>query len=252
MSKVTFPKIGEKHNLNYHHTAADRFRFLPHEKPAKQVPKKIVIVFSHKLAETIAKRLRLSTTFKVHRSDMYVNAKGKIALVELGIGAPLIAICTEELLALGAKEFLILGVAGAISPKLEVGDTVLCTRAIRDEGTSHHYIRNSKYSYPDRGLTNSLYMAMKSNRMGFIKGTTWTNDAVYAQTNKEIARYSKEGVLTADMEAAALFAIAKRKGAKAAAVFSISDILHKAWTGIGFPENGYRNLSEVAELFSKA
>jgi purine-nucleoside phosphorylase len=73
---------------------------------------------------------------------------------------------------------------------------------------------------------------------------------------EEIVRYSKYGIFTVEMEAAALFAVAKRRGLRAAAVFSVSDTLtNEAWSGFsnGYnkKKNAYVNLAHVGKLFSE-
>ncbi|EQD62258.1 uridine phosphorylase, partial [mine drainage metagenome] len=66
-----------------------------------------------------------------------------LLVVKLAIGAPLTAVVAEELFAIGVKEIVIMGISGAINRKLQFGDIVICNKAIRDEGTSHHYLKNS-------------------------------------------------------------------------------------------------------------
>jgi len=73
---------------------------------------------------------------------------------------------------------------------------------------------------------------LERNKVGFIKGPTWTTDAPYMETKQEIRLYKKEGIKTVEMEAAALFAVAKRRKFKAAAIFWISDVFKDGkWSG---------------------
>ena len=84
------------------------------------------------------------------------SPKGPLGLIRVGIGAPSLVVTMEELMARGAYRFVSVGIAGCLQPHLDVGATVLCTRAIRDEGTSHHYAKASKYAYPSVPLTARL------------------------------------------------------------------------------------------------
>jgi uridine phosphorylase len=71
-----------------------------------------------------------------------------------GIGAPAAATVLEELIALGAREFISIGEAGCLQPRCAFGEAVVCTGAIRDEGVSHHYAPAEKFRPgPSEGLT---------------------------------------------------------------------------------------------------
>jgi uridine phosphorylase len=127
---------------------------------------------------------------------------GALALVETrGIGAPALAVTMEELIARGARRFVSVGIAGSLQARLSVGTTVLCTRAIRDEGTSYHYVRSSKYAYPSAPLSARLRRGLETRGTRVRTGVSWTVDAVYRETSAEVRTYRKEGVLTVDMEA---------------------------------------------------
>jgi uridine phosphorylase len=70
----------------------------------------------------------------------------------------------EELIAWGAKRFVVLGMAGGINSDLKPGDVVVCTKSIRDEGTSHHYIRNTKFAFTSKKLTDTLFESLSKAR----------------------------------------------------------------------------------------
>ena len=141
-----------------------------------------------------------------------------------GYGAPIAAQRLENLIALGASGFVSLGAAGGLQPELSIGDLVLCTGAVRDEGVSHHYLPTGTAVTPDSGLTQALGAALAS-RGPMRSGMTWTIDAPYRETVAEVKHYQDAGVLTVEMEAAALFAVATIRGVPIASAFSISDLL---------------------------
>jgi uridine phosphorylase len=149
----------------------------------------------------------------------------------------------EELVALGCRRFVSIGTAGSLQPDLAVGDLLVCDRAIRDEGTSHHYQPSAKYARPWPALTEALYAALERGGHRPRRGTSWTTDAVYRETVEEARAYQAEGVAVVEMEAAALFAVADYRGVEAAAVFTVSDSLAdlvwrpdfqrpEVWTGL--------------------
>lgn len=153
-----------------------------------------------------------------------VRLSDELALALLPIGAPTVAIVLEELSTRGVRSVIGVGFAGGLGPDMRPGDVVVCSEALRDEGTSYHYLAPAPTVLPDAELTGRL-----RNELGDAAvGPTWTTDAPYRETVAEIAHFRSEGVLTVDMEAAALFAVASVCGVSAAAAFSVSDILDGA------------------------
>ncbi len=165
-----------------------------------------------------------------------------------GIGAPVAAIALEELVAWGVTRFVSVGTAGSLQPHIEIGDVVVCERAIRDEGTSHHYLPPGYDAHPSPALTDALAAALDEGGLPYTRGAAWTTDAPYRETRAEVRRYQAEGVACVEMEAAALFAVAAHRGVDVAALFTISDSLadltwrpefHSDRTRLGL-ENLYR------------
>lgn len=151
-----------------------------------------------------------------------LQLSGGVGFVYLPAGAPMVAIALEELAAMGTRTVVGLGTAGAIAPGLAVGDVVVCSAALRDDGTSHHYERDGRWAAPDEKVAEHLRTALPEAAFG----STWTTDAPYRETIEEIAAYQREGVLTVDMEASALFTVGACLGVRAASVFCISDVLN--------------------------
>lgn len=165
--------------------------------------------------------------------DCYLlnNRLGRIALAGgFGLGAPAMAIAVEEYFAFGVRRFLSIGVAGALQSHLHAGDVVLCDSAIRGEGTSRHYLPPARNVTANPELVSSIHSSLSYRGIVSCQGTSWTTDAPYRETREEADAYRKEGILTVEMEAAALFAAARSLGAQAAAVFVVGDrLLPEAW-----------------------
>lgn len=153
------------------------------------------------------------------------SAPGLVAAFMLGWGAPAATYVLELLIALGTKRFVLAGTAGGFGPGMQIGDVVLCDRAIRDEGVSHHYLEPGKYSYPSQGLSAGLASALTDAGVTFQTGATWTLDALFRETAAEVRHHLADGALTVEMEAAALFAVAHVRGVEIAAAFAVSDLL---------------------------
>jgi uridine phosphorylase len=251
--RVTFPKAGEKHDFEPIITAPDAMRkFFPDRIP--KVPQRVALIYDRHLQAAV-ERVEGLLPVKVHplATAGYVAVDRQVAVVRLAIGAPLTSIVVEDLIVMGAREFLILGTAGGLA-KPSAGEIVLCSKALRDDGTSHHYLPDSKFVLPEEGFTESLGAAMKEAGVNFRTGPTWTIDAPYTESRQELTRYVKEGILTVEMEAAALFAVAKVRGVKAAAVFVVSDILSEdGWSGFvaGKEPKDFGDMVKVLQAFWK-
>jgi len=208
--------------------------------------KKCIIIFQNStlnyfIKKYHAQKIPLKGLFKIYRHK-------HICLVRVkGIGAPNAVAVFEEMIALGGKEFIVVGTAGG----LQDFGTFLCTKAIRDEGTSHHYVKHGTFSYPDNLLTERLGKNLKKNKIAFERGASWTIDAPYRETKKEIEHYRKQGIATVEMEASALFAVAKIRKVNIAAVFVVSDVLGKKWNPQFHSGNLKKKLNKVFDASFK-
>ena len=142
---------------------------------------------------------------------------------EFGFGAPVTTAILEELIGLGLRRFIAVGTAASIQYEIPVGTIVVCDKAIRDEGTSYHYTKPSKYAYPSQHLRDVIVCELKKKNVPFHIGPSWTTDAPYRETKEEILRYQREGIATIDMEASALFSVAAFRDVQICSQFVVSD-----------------------------
>jgi uridine phosphorylase len=186
----------------------------------------LILCYSRKFLKYVTENHKTTRIGDVDREIYLINdTKDKIAIGIQGMGAPAAVSFFEELIASGVKRFVSVGYAGALQKNLKINDIIVCDRAIRDEGTSHHYIKHSKYSYASKDMTGRIRSVLEKNKVVYDIGSSWTIDALYRETVKEIKQYQKEGVLTVDMEASALFAVAKYRKVELGSLFVISDSL---------------------------
>lgn len=160
--------------------------------------------------------------------DLYVTRRSKNRagiMANFGGGAPIVAELAEEFVVLGAKRMVLLTWGGALQPELNPGDIVICNRAIRDEGTSHHYLAPSKYIRASDELVERLANKVKAHGRDLTIGTTWTTDAPYRETRSEVQQYQTEGAQTVEMESAGLFAVGKVRNIQTAAIVVVMDSL---------------------------
>ena len=163
-----------------------------------------------------------------------VNATdGRVGVCCMGIGSPAVVAQMEVLVALGVRRFLSIGTAGGLDPNQAPGDVVVLTGAVRDEGTSYHYVAPETDVAPDANLTEELAAALARTDVATTRGSTWTTDAPYRQTAEEIATLRDRGVLAVEMEASALFALASVRAVPIASAVVIDTVFGEP---IGPPE----------------
>jgi uridine phosphorylase len=101
--------------------------------------------------------------------------------------------------------------AGQIVPMGPTPYFVLIDRALRDEGTSHHYLPPSMFAAADGALADRVWPALATLRVPVHRGTAWTTDAPYRETEASITAARAHGALAVEMEAAALYAFAQAR-----------------------------------------
>jgi len=155
--------------------------------------------------------------------------------VEIGvgrfwIGASAAVMTLEEVIACGAKTIFEVGLAGGLQSFLQPGDIVVVTEAIRDEGTSHHYLPPEVKVESSARLRNNLVKHLNEREIRHFVGPVWSTDGVYRETRGKFRRFRDGGVLAVDMETSAIFALAKFRNVEAASAQAISDVLtEKGW-----------------------
>ena len=154
------------------------------------------------------------------------------------IGAPLAVMLLEQLIALGARRFLYLGFCGALAPVLTIGDLFIPQQAIREEGTSYHYLPAGIEPAAAPAMIALLQEAAERRGVPVKQGRLWTTDAPYRETAQKIAGFQAAGVRAVDMEMAALLSVAVYRGCEVAALLVVSDeCYHPTWRpGFGTPE----------------
>ena len=191
---------------------------------SRNLPKKYILTYQDKVKNYFVRKYK-PKKFKLY-SLLTIYKYKDIGFVKMtGIGAPNAATILEELIALGGKEFINAGTAGGLHSE----GIFLCEKALRDEGTSYHYLPHGDFVFPDKKLTEKLGNCLSKNDLEFFKGATWTIDAPYRETKAEVEKYSKQGIKTVEMEASALFAVAHYRKVKIASAFVVSDLLGKKW-----------------------
>lgn len=142
---------------------------------------------------------------ELYRFDLNGEA---IGIVGHAVGAPFAVLVAEQLFAAGCRFLVSVTSSGRIVPKDDPPYFVLVDRALRDEGTSHHYERPGRYATLDSSLRERVAATCRSVSRPVYTGATWTTDAPFRETETAIDRARSEGVLAVEMEAAALYTVA--------------------------------------------
>lgn len=141
------------------------------------------------------------------------------------VGAPMAVLTLEKLIALGGQRFVVFGTCGALSPALTVGDVLLPTWAVSEEGTSRHYPLPLP-PRPSATLQGVLTDVLMGDGIDVKPGGLWTTDAPYRERRDRVRQYQSQEVLAIDMEFSALITVAAFRQVELAAVMVVSDLLY--------------------------
>lgn len=153
---------------------------------------------------------RRAAGWACYHTDMYVTEYDgiHIGIVGCAVGASFAVLIAEQLFVSGCKILISITSAGQIAPLGPTPYFILIDRALRDEGTSHHYLPPSTFSEADHTLTDRAFADLAALPIAIHRGTSWTTDAPYRETEEAIAAARAHGALAVEMEAAALYAFA--------------------------------------------
>ena len=155
----------------------------------------------------------LSDTWACYHSELYEFdlAGARVGVVGCAVGAPYAVLVAEQLFVSGCEVLFSITSAGRIGTRATPPYFVLVTRALRDEGTSYHYLPASRFADADPALVDSARAALELAGVEIAEGASWTTDAPYRETSAAIAEADAQGVLAVEMECAGLYAFARAK-----------------------------------------
>ncbi len=199
------------------------------------LPSRAIVTFSRRMLDGLVrvaggKRCE-SWCGRNPRLFLVTRGNGPVVLTTSPYGAPSAVMLLEELIAFGVNRVVFVGYCGSIQEGIGLGEIVLPTRAVREEGTSYHYLPRAEECRPDRMLLDELHRCVQQTGVSAIKGAIWTTDALYRETRKKIEAYRVEGVLAVDMEMSAVFAVGAVRSVGVVALLLVSDLFSRgAWT----------------------
>jgi uridine phosphorylase len=184
--------------------------------PIGQVPRVCVLDPDADILRDVVGRGRAQRdpVWACYHTELYVIGEGDFSFGLIGgvVGASFAVLVAEELFASGCEVLLSITSAGQITTVGTPPYFILIDRAIRDEGTSYHYLPPARYAEADPNLVDAAARALAATSFLVERGSTWTTDAPFRETATTIASRREEGVLAVEMEAAALYAFANARG----------------------------------------
>ncbi|MGI6068824.1 MAG: nucleoside phosphorylase [Blautia sp.] len=199
--------------------------------PIEGFPKVCISTFSQPIIQRFASMAQTKTIAHLYNANgsipvYQITYEGvKMAFYLSPVGAPACVCALEEIIAMGAEKFIFFGSCGILDDTRTHGRLIIPTAAVRDEGTSYHYLPPSQEILPDPQSTAVLEQCFKRCGCSYVLGKVWTTDAIYRETVEGIQAHRNEGCLGVEMECAALLAAAKYRGVKFAQFFYGADCL---------------------------
>lgn len=144
-----------------------------------------------------------------------------LTICSTGIGCPSAAIAVEELHRVGVETVIRVGTTGALQADIEIGDMVVATGAAKEEGTSKRYESAVYPAVPDFGVLTALVDAAEENDEAVHVGPIVSDDAFYNENEDFVDDWEAANLLSIEMEAAAVFTLARRKGMRAGAICTV-------------------------------
>ena len=220
--------------------------------PSGTVPPVCILEFDGDLTDWLV-RDGVATRFEpwacFHTAMFAMELEGvECGIIARTIGGPYAVLIAEQLQAAGAKLIVGLTSAGRVSPDLPLPCLVVATSAIRDEGTSYHYLPPDREIACGPAVVPLLERELNMTGWAVRSGRVWTTDAPYRETTEQLKKWAREGVLAVEMQAASLFAFGVARQAPVALVAMVSNAVDHAGEQFdtGSQDDGLQVLKGIA------
>ena len=210
----------------FEHNHADEPVFLPGNMlesariqknlPPLIVPDGCLLDFDGELVDFLvaSDQAKLEPSWPCFHTRLYLwQANGtEYGIIGGTVGASFAVLVAEELFALGCKALVTISSAGLIAENFQPPLFLLIDKALRDEGTSNHYLPPQRFAFASPPLVEVVAHRLTEVGLSFSQGSSWTTDAPFRETSELIAARRGEGIIAVEMEAAALLAMAEALG----------------------------------------
>ena len=163
----------------------------------KDFPKICVSTFSDNIIRKFASMEHVEQIAELYTANgampvykiRYKNTE--IAFFQSRVGAPACVVGFEEVVAMGAEQFVLFGSCGVLDDEKVKGKIIIPVSAVRDEGTSYHYVAPSPEIEADERCVNVLERVLQDLEYPYVKGKTWTSDGIYRESMLAVSQYRK-------------------------------------------------------------
>ncbi len=178
-------------------------------------PKVCITTFSEGMIETFVRNNPVKII-----ANLY-SANGAVPVYEVGygeekmglflsrVGAPACAAGLEEVISMGAEAIVQFGCCGILNESLADGRIIIPSSAVRDEGTSYHYLPGSEEIFADVLSVDLAEKCMRRHGIPYVTGKVWTTDAIYRETRELVEERKRQGCIAVEMEGSASMAVAR-------------------------------------------
>jgi uridine phosphorylase len=191
-----------------------------------------------------------ATQIAMHGSEMgllplyAIDHDGRrIGIMQAPVGAPFAAALLEELIARGMKKFVVCGGCGVLDRQIAVGHLLIPTSAVRDEGTSYHYLPPAREVAANAHVVQVIADVLAAHNHPYLFTKTWTTDAIYRETPALVRLRRSEGCLAVEMETAAYMAVAQFRGVQFGQLLYAGDDI----SGEDWDHRGWQDRTSVRE-----
>lgn len=197
-------------------------------------PKVGITCFSQKLADSFLEKQDYEIIGEISNANgrfpIYkLKYEGKeIAFFVSRVGAPACTVAYEEVMAMGLDKLIMCGTCGVLDRNIEDLDIIIPNAAIRDEGTSYHYLKSSRKIEVNEKYKDEFKKILEEHNYSYVEGKVWTTDAPYRETRDKVLKRKEEGCICVDMECASMFSVAKFRNKDLFQFFYAADNLDNA------------------------
>ena len=224
-------------------------------KKREDFPKTVVFEFSRDLIHRIAVKyggaevahlVSVAGNTPVYRIDYHGRQLG---ISQCWIGASACVSNMEEIVAMGAENIFVCGECGVLDGAIEDARLIIPTAAVRDEGTSYHYLPPSDEIEMDSRSVSLIEEVFREKGLQYIKGKLWTTDAPYRETTEKMERRKAGGCIAVDMECSALAAFARLRGIRHAQfVYAADNLDAEEWEQRGLTVRPVEDKARIFEI----
>jgi uridine phosphorylase len=215
----------------------------PHKvfSPLPDMPERVVLCFFQEVLQLLHHHKK---THIIHHlgseigdNPIYVLEHNgqKVALMHPGVGGSLAGGFLEELIACGGRKFMACGGAGVIVDTIDMGAVIIPSSAVRDEGTSYHYLPPSREVEMQPEIIKVIEQTLEKRDIPYQLGKTWTTDGLYRETREKVLLRREEGCITVEMEVASFLAIAQFRSVQFGQIlYGGDDVSGELWDSRGW------------------